>query len=129
MRVRMLAEDRATEEKRKAEGVLKRLKYQTFLEAIKQTAEDMGFDPAQFGTHSLRSGALTQLGAGGVPLEEVQRYARHRSAVSTAHYQQTSIAERDRAAKVLSSDLIFGMRDVRVLSRTDGSAAAKDLAF
>jgi hypothetical protein len=29
----------------------------------------------------------------------------------------------------LSSDLIFGMRDVRVLSRTDGSAAAKDLAF
>jgi hypothetical protein len=45
----MLAEDRATEEKRKAEGVLKRLKYQTFLEAIKQTAEDMGLTRRNLG--------------------------------------------------------------------------------
>jgi hypothetical protein len=41
------------------------------------------------------------------------------------------LAERDRMAQqVLSSDLIFGVRDVRVLLlRKDGSAAAKDLAF
>jgi hypothetical protein len=41
------------------------------------------------------------------------------------------LAERDRVAQqVLSSDLIFGVRDVRVLLlRKDGSAAAKDLAF
>jgi hypothetical protein len=91
------------------------LKYHGYNSAIKKAARACGFDPADFSTHSLRIGALSQLTAAGVSMDAVQRVARHKSAHSTFHYQTTSVKEREAVVTALASDQSFGMKDVQAL--------------
>jgi hypothetical protein len=101
------------------------LKYRSFNTAIKEMAESCGFHPGDFGTHSLRIGALTQLAAAGVALEVAQRTARHKSSHTTGKYQKESKAERKTVMVALSSTRVFGEEDIRALtSRTRFSHAA-----
>jgi hypothetical protein len=101
------------------------LKYRSFNVAIKAMAESCGFHPGDFGTHSLRIGALTQLAAAGVALEVAQRTARHKCSQTTEKYQKESKAERRTVIGALSNTRIFGEDDIRALtSRTRFSHAA-----
>jgi hypothetical protein len=99
----------------KSAGNLFTLKYHGFNSVIKAAAKDCGFDPADFSTHSVRIGSLSQLTAAGVPLDAVQRAARHKSAVSTFKYQTTSVKERQQIVTALSSDSVFGVNDVQAV--------------
>jgi hypothetical protein len=92
------------------------LQYRGFNAAIKASAAACGFHPGDFGTHSLRIGALTQLAAAGVPLEVAQRTARHQSSKSTAKYQKESKAERGLVIRALADGQVFRQEDIWALA-------------
>jgi hypothetical protein len=106
---------------RNKEGVLFKLKYRGYNKDIKEAAEACGFDPHNFGTHSLRIGSLSQMAAAGIPLEAVQqRAARHKNIASTAKYQSTSVKERDSIVRALAEDIHFSNTDVAAAAQTRG---------
>jgi hypothetical protein len=105
---------------RDRDGKLFQLKYRGYNEDIKAAAAACGFDPKDFGTHSIRIGSLSQMAAAGIPLEAVQRAARHKNITSTAKYQSTSVGERETIVRALAEDIHFRNRDVAAVEQTRG---------
>jgi integrase len=98
---------------RKASGEVFSLGYRTFLLALKQAMQARGFDPKDFGTHSLRRGAISQLVAAGVAAGVVQRFARHRNGATTAKYTVQSGQERETIFRTLTENQHFNELDMR----------------
>jgi len=55
------------------------LEYDRLLAAVKTAARESGFDPARFGTHSLRIGGATIMAAAGLPSHYIQTLGRWKS--------------------------------------------------
>ncbi len=64
----------------------------TVARIVQRRAEMAGFDPAQFGGHSLRSGFVTESGRRGVPRSEAMALTGHRSpAVFDGYYEAGAV--------------------------------------
>lgn len=62
---------------------------------MKKRAEMAGFDPDEFGGHSLRSGFVTETGRQDVPLGDVTALSGHRSdAVAMGYYQSGAVLQK-----------------------------------
>jgi integrase len=72
----------------------------TVARIVQRRAEMAGFDPSQFGGHSLRSGFVTESGRRRVPRNEAMELTGHKSsAVFDAYYQAGSVL-RNQAARI-----------------------------
>ena len=60
---------------------------------VKQVAKTCGWDPSQFGGHSLRSGCATYLLERGVPLNIVSQHLRHKRVDTTLKYDRSATAK------------------------------------
>ena len=61
----------------------------------------MGWDPSQFGMHSLRAGGATAAGNGGVPDRLFKRHDRWRSETAKDGYVKDSVENRLEVSKHL----------------------------
>ncbi|MFB7146103.1 tyrosine-type recombinase/integrase [Agrobacterium deltaense] len=68
---------------------------------IKQRAEMAGLDPAEYSSHGLRSGYLTEAANRGIPLPEAMEQSRHRSVQQASSYYNSATRRSGRAARLL----------------------------
>ncbi len=62
------------------------LRPQSIAQVVKKYAEKAGYDPADFGGHSLRSGFATSAAANGATLFRLMDQTRHRSVETVRAY-------------------------------------------
>lgn len=67
---------------------------------VQRRAELAGYDPEEFGGHSLRSGFVTEAGRRGVPLHRAMEMSGHRSARVAAGYHQAGAVVDHPAARL-----------------------------
>lgn len=84
----------------------KRLQTQTVSRLAKKTFETVGIISDRITCHSCRATAVTLMLEAGVPIREVQRVVRHRSAATTEIYANDITKFNNRGVKVLSN-LLF----------------------
>jgi len=68
---------------------------------VKRWVENVGYDPTQFGGHSLRSGLATSAAIAGKTESAIMRQTGHRSIASLRRYTLTSGWEKENAAEGL----------------------------
>lgn len=66
---------------------------------VKKRAAAVGYDPAEFAAHSLRSGFLTEAGRTGATIFKMKEHSRHRSIEVLANYVRDEDAFRSHAAE------------------------------
>lgn len=88
----------------------KRLQTQSISKLAKATFRAVGIDSPNVVCHSCRHFAVTELLRAGVDMERVRRFARHKSAVTTAVYRHDIDEKTDNTALILS-DLLDLRRD------------------
>lgn len=78
---------------------------------VKQRMIDAGYDSARLTAHSLRHSAVTLSLQAGVPLEEVQEFARHRNISTTQIYAHNLDRLRNRSEDAIATALFRGNKE------------------
>ena len=90
------------------------LKYRYFVDKIKATASECGFDPKLFSSHSLRIGGATILAAAGLPNHYIQTMGRWKSLAFLA-YIHIAVGAMSTAIKTIVNPKWFSNAQLRVL--------------
>ena len=94
---RGITKTRTGEKLRKSGG----LSYSRAQEILLEKIKAMGWDPSQFGMHSLRAGGATAAANGGVPDQLIKRHGRWRSETAKDGYVKDSVENRLEVSKHL----------------------------
>ncbi|KAJ1433660.1 hypothetical protein B484DRAFT_326644 [Ochromonadaceae sp. CCMP2298] len=94
------------------------LSYDTFASVVKKTASKFGFDPSNFGCHSLRIGGTSLLCAAGASDMNICLMGRWKSLPACLGYQEVSTATHDRMLNLLSTNA-YTPRDIHLQYRIE----------
>ena len=75
----------------------------TICRVVQKTAEQAGFDPSLFGSHSLRAGFMTEAVKHNVPLLEAMELSGHHTVEVAQRYYRSADIQNNRAANLLDS--------------------------
>jgi hypothetical protein len=81
---------------------------------VKSCAEEFGFDPTLFGSHSLRIGGATHLAAAQAPHEWIMMLGRWKSAPVCLSYIHASSSSYDCMLQLLLAPGFFSEQDIRL---------------
>ena len=77
----------------------------TICRVVQKAAEDAGFDPSEFGAHSLRAGFMTEAVKHKVPLLEAMELSGHKTLAVAQRYYRSADLENNRAANLLDNQI------------------------
>lgn len=76
---------------------------QAILDVVRRRAKQAGYEPSDFGAHSLRSGFVTEAGRQGIHLREVMALTGHRSVAVALNYYRNGDRDHNPATQLLNT--------------------------